>query len=570
MNWSLILFLFILASGCSGKKSSASATNNEDSEDLVYGVPPTTTPGADPLISYQWHLSNTGQNAFAQNNGSSDEDLNLPSPLIQDGSGITVLVSDDSVEHFHDDLYANWSLANSKNFLNDDYSGTPAPGLRSDDYHGTSVAGIIGAIKNNSTGGYGVAPAVTLAGANTLSKGVSQVDAIFLAQANVDVSIVNMSWGTVQNEYSESISSYEAQLQHATSTFRSGRGTVFVKSAGNDFSVDTNNGTRVGNSNFDGDNTIPEIISVAAIDANGVSSSYSSPGSNIWISAPGGESGTTNPAIVTTDRLGCNYGLAKNGAARNFNTNADSTVNNDDCKYTSLFNGTSSAAPMISGAIALLLQKHPTLSWRQVKYILAKTARQIDAARTSVATPPNTSATLPTGLVWENAWLTNGAGFNFHNWYGFGAVDVTSMLNFDTATLPNLSTLLETTNAGDYKYIQNYSTPEPIPDNSNAGVDVNFNVTENFTIEEVLLKITLTHQDLEDVMIEVISPDNKKNIIFNAFSGMSGKTMMSSQKFLTNAFYGKNTTGTWHVKIYDVKSSNGGTVSSVKLKFRGH
>jgi hypothetical protein len=50
-----------------------------------------------------------------------------------------------------------------------------------------------------------------------------------------------------------------------------------------------------------------------------------------------------------------------------------------------------------------MLEANPELYWRDIKYILAKTAVQIDED--------------------DNGWITNKAGYKFHNAYGFGAID---------------------------------------------------------------------------------------------------------------------------------------------------
>jgi subtilisin family serine protease len=49
---------------------------------------------------------------------------------------------------------------------------------------------------------------------------------------------------------------------------------------------------------------------------------------------------------------------------------------NERYNYTASFNGTSAAAPTASGVIALMLEANPKLTFWEVKYILAKTARR--------------------------------------------------------------------------------------------------------------------------------------------------------------------------------------------------
>lgn len=567
------LFLLVSLYGCGQKNNSAPIAASPNPDDvLIYGSPPIARTGSDPLIPYFWHLINEGNYPLSSNHGlsssnSAETDLNLLSSVTQTGAGVTVLISDDTVEHFHDDLYDNWSLADSFNFLNDDYRGNPAAGLRGDDSHGTSVAGIIGAVKNNATGGYGIAHDATLAGANILSQAVTQTNAVFLTQINADVDIINMSWGTSQDKYYDVFSGYEAQVLSASQSRRSGLGSIMIKSAGNDFYISKNGQTRFGNSNFDGDNTLSPIINVAAITARGFATDYSSPGSNIWVSAPGGEDGISDPAILTTDRLGCNYGYAKSTSSGSFNQGTHPTISNADCKYTSRFNGTSAAAPMLSGAVALLLQKSPGLNWREVKYLLAKTAHKIHSGITDIGQPSDLDITvndIPSSLKWEYAWKTNNAGFNFHNWYGFGSVDIFALLNNSLVIPVGLSSSIQSTvNIAD-------SSDKIITDNSAVATTYNLITASNITVEDIILTIDMNHANLEEVMIEVESPTGMKNIVLNAYSALNGETNMSAQRFRSNAFYGELAAGTWKVKFFDVKNNATGTVTNLNLEIRGY
>ena len=120
---------------------------------------------------------------------------------------------------------------------------------------------------------------------------------------------------------------------------------------------------------------------MAALRADDVKSSYSTPGPSVWISGYGGEygynssyvgtpSGIYDPAIMTVDQSGCTSGYvgANSSAAQagvninQFNDNSGGYAENANCNYHSAFNGTSSAAPTVTGVIALMLEANPNLT----------------------------------------------------------------------------------------------------------------------------------------------------------------------------------------------------------------
>jgi subtilisin family serine protease len=74
-------------------------------------------------------------------------------------------------------------------------------------------------------------------------------------------------------------------------------------------------------------------------------------------------------------------------------------------KCTDKFQGTSSAAPLAAGAIALVLEANPELTYRDVMYLIAKTSRI-----------PNLEDT--------DGWIINGADYHVNEKYGFGVLDV--------------------------------------------------------------------------------------------------------------------------------------------------
>jgi len=304
-----------------------------------------------------------------------------------------------------------------------------------------------------------VAPRTSLKGFNAL-KTYAPANEIFSLGGHTrskDVDIFNMSYGDDGLLYFPLSPTFKDFYDKTANELRGKKGGIYVKSAGNEFeymnigSIEKpewyicteHNGVKgltCFNATAEETNSRPEVITVGAFNASGVKSSYSSAGSTLWISAPGGEYGTGSPAIITTDLSGTDRGYSRNDVDPiKYPFNAGDPTYNPNCNYTSTFNGTSSAAPNASGAIALILQTNPNLTRRDVKHILAKTARKIDPDSKASYVKVNID-----GVDYQasEGWVTNGAGYNFHNWYGFGAVNVDAAVamakNYQADSLPKL------------------------------------------------------------------------------------------------------------------------------------
>ena len=130
---------------------------------------------------------------------------------------------------------------------------------------------------------------------------------------------------------------------------------------------------------------------------------YSERGSNLWVCAPSAE-------VLHDPRRGI------------------TTTANDDV-YIDDFGGTSAATPIVSGVVALIRSANPALTWRDVKLILAESARQND--------PDNTG--------WEDgARKKYGAAtdlYHFNHEYGFGVVDAKAAVDL-AAGWTNLPTFV--------------------------------------------------------------------------------------------------------------------------------
>lgn len=321
------------------------------------GLPPARQ---DPLYSAQWHLKNTGQLG-----ATAGVDINVE-PVWQSGNEgrqVNINVTDDGVESTHQDLAANMLAGRSQNFLFPD-NGRAADDPKGDnDQHGTAVAGLIAAARNQ-TGGRGVAPQARLSGNNLLSRFTTLNASRALLQAQDITSISNNSWG--HSDKTGELTASNVLLDAAIDTgigARQGLGIVYLFAAGN--------GARRGlaaavppyapqsqRSGYDGYNNHPAVLSIGALAADGRPAPYSEPGANILLSAPSsGQDGL--PRLYTTaltDSKNLNY------QGQHYR------------HYQSGFGGTSGATPQVSGVVALMLNANPALSWRDVRWLLARTA----------------------------------------------------------------------------------------------------------------------------------------------------------------------------------------------------
>ena len=548
----------------------------------------------DPLYKYQWHLDNSGQTNFADNGGKVAEDLNLDT-VISDGytgKGIIVAVVDDGLDIYHEDLKANIALGSWDYVDGDSDPSWDKDKSKREGDHGTAVAGIIGAVGWNDIGVRGVAPDVSLKGFRYIGNSTTEnhIDALGGSSeaTSSDIDIFNMSYGSVGESVSMIDEDLEDHLWASVSAgdncdgdcqgLREGKGAIYIKAAGNGFkSIQYSDDNRISCpmanqynlscqlTFMDGVANHPSIINVAAFDANGRAATYSTSGAANWVSAPGGEYGIHSdlwsfynsegqPAIMTTDTSSCGAGYDSEYANNQFDATQSIHQENLDCNYTSTFNGTSAATPMVSGVVALLLDANPELTWRDVKYILAKTSRKIDAAnevRKSVVV---------NGIVVESGWTENAAGFHFHNAYGFGAVDAAAAVELALHFKDNPRAV-----GAFKKHIELDSGDLEHSLKQKSQFTHSVNSEYQGVIEAVRVAVDIEYDYLSDLSIALVSPAGTRSVLVSPYNGMRSSSSEASlsndptqQKrspswlqLSSNAFYGEPMTGQWQIEIYD-------------------
>ena len=430
---------------------------------------------SDPAYKYSWHLHNTGQSNFGSRFGLPGEDLNTDVTISNgySGKGIGINVIDEGLEIAHEDLVDNILDGYSYDFTDGDTDPTNTSVFGD---HGTSVAGIISAKAWNNVGGRGVAPNSNVIGYNFLKYPAYDAEAYswgYLNDYSGAMDIFNMSYG--YRNYNSGTGTFsfpsnnelfyitEAAIKNGINNVRNGKGGIYIKSVGNAFGDYATNGSACGEPGVDDDgalgcsirfhdpiHTTPYIIGVAALKATGIKSSYSTTDPSIWVSGFGGEYGYSEnyigtgypdkyyePAVLSTDQSSCligyggfyqyfAYGRLPRNEFNEWGYLNPVHPDNNNCNYTSTFNGTSAAAPTVAGGLALLLEAYPDLTWRDVKHVIANSARKNDAGRSYSRS----------GLV-QYDWITNAAGYSHHYWYGFGALDVGAAIDFAATYTPN-------------------------------------------------------------------------------------------------------------------------------------
>ena len=207
----------------------------------------------------------------------------------------------------------------------------------------------------------------------------------------------------------------------------------------------------------------------------------------------------------------------------------------------------------------MILEANSSLTWRDVKHILATTSVQIDSSISD-----NMVEIAGQSYIAEPAWLIYGAGDKFHNWYGFGRIDVYAAV---VAAKNYVSGSLGTY---DYTNKTNQTTGISIPDNSVTGAAIDIMMTDNLVIESVELTVDITHPSIGDLGIELVSPSGTRSVMFTIRNAFYDDNDFNDFRISSNAFYGENVVGSWTCKFVDSLNGNTGTLNSCGVKFYGH
>jgi len=347
-----LFFLLILLSACGGSGSDETSSSQ-------------TALGSEPYLYQQWYIE---ENTTFYTQYSIDQDAHIHSGDLLNfysGDGIKIAIIDDGLDTSHEDLQG--AVVNSFDIAT--YSTDVSPSTTTA-YHGTAVTGIIAA-RVNHVGIQGIASNAQIIFLKYKAEmSDSETIELFNKAQEFGADIINCSWGT----YNVS-PAVKDKIVDLANNGRGGKGTIIVFSCGND-------DQDMGND----ESAIPEVIAVGATDRDNLRTWYSNYGKELDVMAPGGY----YLGITTLDPMG-NNGVAS--VDENYLLYNDSNA----------FDGTSASAPIVSAAIALLLEKNPDLSRVEIENILNNSSDKIG------------------NVAYEN-------GRN--DYYGYGKINLTRLLQF--------------------------------------------------------------------------------------------------------------------------------------------
>ena len=176
-----------------------------------------------------------------------------------------------------------------------------------------------------------MAPEASIYSYNLTADGVTTSDhqADAMTRNLMDTGVSNNSWGFLDDAVPRSATAlWEAAVARGVTQGYGGKGVVYVIAGGNGAGDNDD-------SNLDGRANFYAVTAVCAVGYDDTRSEYSEPGANLWVCAPS-DSTAGLPEITTTFPLS---------------------------RYTDGFGGTSAAAPIVSGVVALMRAANANLTW---------------------------------------------------------------------------------------------------------------------------------------------------------------------------------------------------------------
>ncbi|XP_050520108.1 neuroendocrine convertase 1-like [Daktulosphaira vitifoliae] len=434
------------------------------------------------------------------------------------GAGVNITVPDDGLQYDHPDIAPQFNPDLSWNYITD--SSDILPRVDKDGIiraHGTKCAGEIIMQPNNNICGVGIAYGASLGGVKFLDNTLTDIrEGSVLQHALKWVDIYSNSWGPSDSgDYLEHLSDYsKISLSKGIHQGRNGKGAIYVFAAGNGKMEEDNCGA-------DGYvNSIYTII-VASCDDKGRVAHYSERCPSVMVTAYSGAGNSKN--IVTTDvRGGC----------------------------TTKHTGTSAAAPLISGIIALALSANPSLTWRDVQHLIVWTSQVAPLAN-------------------NLGWTRNQAGFYYSNDFGFGLANAYQLVKQaqNWKNVPKMASCAVRMPTIKSLVLERYKSARIIvyvDGCRDMPGEINY-------LEQVQLVLTVTYPKRGDIQVAIRSPQGTTSQLLEKRGKDRNVQGLRKWTLTTLAFWGESPKGYFYIDVFDKSgvSTNKGRIKEINLALHG-
>ena len=452
----------------------------------------------DPMFSTQWHLNNGAR-------GGNDMNVKPAWNRGFSGKGVVVTILDDGIQHNHPDLRDNYdSLASTDINGNDN---DPMPQDNGDNKHGTRCAGEVAASANNGYCGVGIAYNSSIGGVRMLDGIVNDaVEARALSLNPNHIDIYSASWGPEDDGKTVDGPGPLAKRAFLNGVVRGrhGKGSIFVWASGN-------GGRYSDNCNCDGYTNSIFTLSISSATQGGFRPWYLEECSSTLTSTYSSGTPGRDGSISTVDQ--------------------DARLRSDHI-CTTEHTGTSASAPIAAGVCALALEANPSLTWRDMQYLVVLS---------SSADP----------LSDEPGWSRNGAGRQFSHKFGYGLMDAGKIVDLATTwkSLPSqhiCQTVIMAPNAP-ISDIKGQATTVRVKTDGCQGTlnSVRF-------LEHVQCKISLRYYPRGNVMAVLTSPSGTRSNLLLPRPRDSFASTFDDWPFLSVHFWGESPQGEWSLEVVNM------------------
>ena len=489
----------------------------------------------DDRYPQQWHLFHEGG---AQLAAGSHINVEAAWNITRGTRSVVVAVADDGFDLDHLDLQGVGKLVAPIDLK--DRDAVPLP-LQSHENHGTAVAGLaIG--EENGSGIVGVAPGCAFLPIRTTGFiDDASMEQLFGEAAARGAAVIACSWSPASNYFPLTLRQTNAITQAATGG-RHGKGCVIIFSAGNanrPVSGTINEAQWPRNvlsgptKWLNGFAVHPDVITVSASTSLNTKAAYSNWGAHIAVTAP---SNNAPPAMalpqVGTVATGPEVRQALPGRGMVTSDRTGGTGYDPSDSYTQSFGGTSSACPVVAGVVGLMLSVNPNLTAQEVREILQTTADKI--------IDPNPDPQL--GLRYGTY---DGRGHS--PWFGYGKVNALAAVHASQSRAWNQRRVRQILS-------QQNRTALVIPDNQPTGVDSAIVISQNGTVTDLQVQVSLQHEFLGDISLTLIAPSGHTVLLQGRTLGRQ-TTLRQTYNLHTApaliAMIGQPALGAWKLRIVD-------------------